>query len=90
MDRLASSHSGWAWGQLTFSFPGLVIASCIYSLPFVVQPLQNAFEAIGDRPLEAALTLRASPWDRFWCVAVPLAQTRFPDGGDSGLCAYGG
>lgn len=65
------------WGQLTFSFPGLVIASCIYSLPFVVQPLQNAFEAIGDRPLEAAATLRSSPWDRFWCVAVPLARPGF-------------
>lgn len=64
-------------GQLTFSFPGLVIASCIYSLPFVVQPLQNAFEAIGDRPIEVALTLRASPWDVFWSVAVPLARPGF-------------
>lgn len=63
--------------QLTFSFPGLVIASCIYSMPFVVQPLQNAFEAIGDRPIEAALTLRASPWDTFWTVAVPLARPGF-------------
>jgi molybdate transport system permease protein len=45
-----------------------------YSLPFVVQPIQNAFEAIGERPLEAAATLRASPWDRFFTVALPLAK----------------
>lgn len=64
-------------GLLTFSFPGLVIASVIYSLPFVVQPLQNAFEAIGPRPLEVAATLRASPWNAFWTVAVPLARPGF-------------
>jgi molybdate transport system permease protein len=70
--------TGWlGLGQLTFSFPGLVIASSIYSLPFVVQPLQNAFEAIGDRPIEAALTLRASRWNAFWTVAVPLARPGF-------------
>lgn len=64
-------------GLLPFTFAGLVLASSFYSLPFVVQPLQNAFEAIGDRPLEAAATLRAGPWDRFWSVAVPLARPGF-------------
>ena len=59
---------------LAFSFAGLVFASVIYSLPFVVQPVRNAFEAFGSRPLEAAATLRAGPWDRFWSVAVPLAR----------------
>ncbi|MDN4055434.1 molybdate ABC transporter permease subunit [Massilia sp. YIM B02763] len=64
-------------GLLPFTFPGLVIASLLYSMPFVVQPLQNAFEAVGDRPLEAAATLHASPWDAFWSVAVPLARPGF-------------
>lgn len=68
------------WGVLPFTFPGLVIASVLYSLPFVVQPLQNAFEAIGERPLEVAATLRASPWDAFWSVAVPLARPGFLSG----------
>lgn len=67
-------------GTLPFTFPGLVVASVLYSLPFVVQPLQNAFEAIGDRPLEVAATLRASPWDAFWSVAVPLARPGFLSG----------
>ena len=67
-------------GLLPFTFPGLVIASVFYSLPFVVQPIQNAFEAIGERPLEAAATLRASPWDAFWSVAVPLARPGFISG----------
>jgi len=67
-------------GVLPFTFPGLVVASVIYSMPFVVQPLQNAFEAIGERPLEAAATLRASPWDTFWSVAVPLARPGFLSG----------
>jgi len=67
-------------GLLPFTFPGLVLASVIYSLPFVVQPIQNAFEAIGERPLEAAATLRASPWDTFWSVAVPLARPGFITG----------
>jgi molybdate transport system permease protein len=61
-------------GLLPFTFAGLVIGSVIYSMPFVVQPLQNAFEAIGRRPLEAAATLRASPWDTFFTVALPLAR----------------
>lgn len=64
-------------GLLPFTFGGLVIASVLYSMPFVVQPLQNAFEAIGARPLEVAATLRASPWDSFWSVAVPLARPGF-------------
>jgi len=61
-------------GLLPFSFAGLVIASMLYSMPFVVQPLQTAFEAIGARPLEAAATLRAGPWERFVHVALPLAR----------------
>jgi molybdate transport system permease protein len=64
-------------GLLPFTFAGLVVASVIYSMPFVVQPLQNAFEAIGDRPLEAAATLRASPLDSFFTVVVPLAKPGF-------------
>ena len=67
-------------GTLAFTFSGLVIASVFYSLPFVVQPLQNAFEAIGPRPLEVAATLGASPWDAFWSVAVPLARPGFVSG----------
>ncbi len=67
-------------GLLPFSFPGLVVGSVFYSLPFVVQPIQNAFEAIGERPLEVAATLRASPWDAFWSVAVPLARPGFITG----------
>lgn len=64
-------------GTLPFTFHGLVIASVFYSLPFVVQPLQNAFEAIGSRPLEVAATLRAGPLDRFFYVVVPLARPGF-------------
>lgn len=58
---------------LAFSFSGLVIASCLHSLPFAVQPLQNAFEAVGDERLETAASLRASPWDAFFTIALPLA-----------------
>jgi molybdate transport system permease protein len=61
-------------GRLPFTFAGLVVASVLYSLPFVVQPVQQAFEAIPERTLEAAATLRAGPWDRFWSVALPLAR----------------
>lgn len=64
-------------GILPFTFPGLVVGSVLYSTPFVVQPLQNAFEAIGKRPLEVAATLRASPWDSFFHVVVPLARPGF-------------
>ncbi len=61
-------------GTLPFTFAGLVIASVLYSMPFVVQPIQNAFEAIGERPLEVAATLRASPLDTFFSVVLPLAR----------------
>ena len=64
-------------GQLPFTFWGLVIASVFYSLPFMVQPLQTAFESIGRRPLEVAATLRASPLDAFFTVAVPMALPGF-------------
>lgn len=60
--------------SLAFSFGGLVVGSIVYSLPFVVQPIRSAFEAVGDRPLEAAATLRASPFDAFRTVALPLAR----------------
>ncbi len=73
-----NSALGGAWlaatgTTLTFSFSGLVIASSLYSLPFMVQPLQGAFEAIGRAPMEAAASLRASPLDAFFSVATPLA-----------------
>jgi len=61
-------------GLLPFTFAGLVIASILYSLPFAVQPIQQAFEAMGKRPLEVAATLRASPLDAFFTVALPLAR----------------
>ena len=61
-------------GRLPFTFAGLVLGSVLYSLPFVVQPLQQAFEAIPERTLEAAATLRAGPWDRFFSIALPLAR----------------
>lgn len=64
-------------GTLPFTFPGLVIGSVIFSLPFAVQPIQNAFEALGRRPLEVAATLRANAWDRFVSVALPLARPGF-------------
>jgi molybdate transport system permease protein len=64
-------------GLLPFTFAGLVVASCLYSMPFVIQPLQQAFSAIGRAPLEAAATLRASPWDAFFTVALPLARPGF-------------
>ena len=64
-------------GLLPFTFWGLVVASVLYSLPFVVQPLQNAIEAIGERPLEVAATLRAGPWDRFFSIVLPQARPGF-------------
>ncbi len=64
-------------GLLTFTFPGLVIGSVVYSMPFAVQPLQGAFESIGKRPLEVAATLRATPWDTFFNVILPLAKPGF-------------
>ncbi|MFK4752975.1 molybdate ABC transporter permease subunit [Oceanobacter antarcticus] len=64
-------------GTLPFTFAGLVVASVFYSLPFVVQPIQNALEALGDRPREAAATLGAGPWDTFFHVILPLARPGF-------------
>ena len=61
-------------GLLPFTIAGLVVGSVLYSMPFVVQPIQNAFEAVGPRPLEVAATLRASPLDQFWSVLLPLAR----------------
>jgi molybdate transport system permease protein len=69
--RLASL---WGARTLAFSFEGLLIGSVVYSMPFVVQPIRNAFEAMGDRPMEVAATLRASPTAAFWRVALPLAR----------------
>ena len=60
--------------SLAFSFEGIVLGSVVYSFPFVVQPIRNAFEAFGDRPLETAATLGATPWDAFRTVALPLAR----------------
>jgi molybdate transport system permease protein len=76
---------GWIGGffglrTLAFTFEALVIGSVLYSMPFVVQPIRNAFEAFGDRPLEVAATLRASSWDAFWTVAIPLARPGFMTG----------
>ena len=82
---VAFGPNGWG-GQLTqalglgllpFTFGGLVVASVIYSLPFAVQPLQHAFEAVGRRPMEVAATLRAGPIDAFFTVAIPLARPGF-------------
>lgn len=67
-------------GTLTFSFAGLLVGSVVYSLPFVVQPLQNAFAAMGTRPLEVAATLRAGPWDTFFHVVLPLARPGYLTG----------
>lgn len=75
---------------LAFSFPGLVLASLVYSLPFTVQPLQAAFEGIGERPLEAAATLRASPLDAFLTVALPLARSGYLTAAGADLRPYRG
>jgi molybdate transport system permease protein len=64
----------WGGRTLAFTFQGLVIGCIISAFPVVVQPIRNAFAAVGDRPLEAAATLRASPWKAFWTVALPLAS----------------
>ncbi|WP_128001740.1 molybdate ABC transporter permease subunit [Piscinibacter defluvii] len=72
-------------GRLPFSFAGLVVASVFYSLPFVVQPLQQAFESIPERTLEAAATLRAGPLDRFFSVVLPLARPGFVTAGVLGF-----
>lgn len=70
----------WGGRTLAFTFEGLIIGSVLYSMPFVVQPIRNAFTAMGERPLEVAATLRASPWRAFWTVAVPLARPGFLTG----------
>jgi molybdate transport system permease protein len=70
----------WGARTLAFTFEGLVVGSVFYSMPFVVQPIRNAFAAIGDRPLEVAATLRASPRRAFWTVAVPMARPGFLTG----------
>lgn len=80
-DGLGGLFGGW-FGVRTFAFTfeGLVFGSVLYSMPFVVQPIRNAFEAMGPRPLEVAATLRASPLDRFLTVALPLAKPGFLTG----------
>jgi molybdate transport system permease protein len=70
----------WGGRTLAFSFTGLVIGSFFYSLPFMVQPLRNGFAAIGEEPLEAAATLGASGWQRFWRIALPLARPGYITG----------
>lgn len=70
----------WGARTLAFTFTGLLIGSVIYSLPFFVQPIRNAFEAMGERPMEVAATLRASPAAAFWRVAIPLARPGFITG----------
>jgi molybdate transport system permease protein len=80
-----SGPGGWIAGwfdarTLAFTFEGLVIGSVLYSMPFVVQPIRNAFEAFGERPLEVAATLGASPIDAFFSVALPLARPGFLTG----------
>jgi molybdate transport system permease protein len=70
----------WGLQPLSFTFNGLVVGSLLYSLPFVVQPLQNAFQAVGTRTLEVAATLGAGPWDRFISVTIPLARRGFVTG----------
>src|SRR6516225_8714121 len=70
----------WGGRTLAFTFEGLIVGSVLYSMPFVVQPIRNAFAAMGERPLEVAATLRASPRRAFWTVAVPLARPGFMTG----------
>jgi molybdate transport system permease protein len=90
---LIMGPSGWigrltqllGWGLLPFSFSGLIMASMLYSLPFVVQPLQTAFTAIGQLPLEAAATLGANPLDRFFTIVIPLAKSGFLTAGILGF-----
>lgn len=71
---LGQLTQAFGWGVLSFTFTGLLIGSVIFSLPFAVQPMQNAFESMGVRPMEVAFTLRASPIDAFFTVALPLAR----------------
>lgn len=71
---LGQLTQAFGWGVLSFTFSGLLIGSVIFSLPFAVQPIQNAFESLGVRPMEVAFTLRARPIDAFFSVALPLAR----------------
>jgi len=71
---LGQLTQAFGWGVLSFTFTGLLIGSVIFSLPFAVQPIQNAFESLGVRPMEVAFTLRARPIDAFFSVALPLAR----------------
>ena len=71
---LGQLTQAFGWGVLSFTFTGLLIGSVIFSLPFAVQPIQNAFESLGVRPMEVAFTLRAQPIDAFFSVALPLAR----------------
>ncbi len=73
-------------GTLPFTFAGIVVGGVIHGLPFVIQPLQNAFEAIGRRPLEVAATLRAGPLDTFFSVVLPLARPGFVTATVLGFC----
>ncbi|HLG79828.1 MAG TPA: molybdate ABC transporter permease subunit [Bradyrhizobium sp.] len=75
----------WGGRTLAFTFEGLIVGSVLYSMPFVVQPIRNAFVAMGERPLEVAATLRASPARSFWTVAVPLARPGFLTAGVLGF-----
>lgn len=80
--------SGWkslTGSALSFTFSGLVISSVIYSMPFVIQPLQRAFENVGKNRMEAAWTLGAGPWDAFWHVALPLARRGYVTAGVLGF-----
>lgn len=72
-------------GTLPFTFTGLVVASVLYSLPFVVQPIENAMRGIGRAPIEIAATLGAGPWDRFFTIAIPLAKPGFVTAGVLGF-----
>lgn len=74
------------WQALPFSFAGIVLGGVLHSLPFAIQPIQNSFEAMGARPLETAATLRASPWDRFFSVALPLAKSGLITAAVMALC----
>lgn len=82
---LALGPQGWlghvtqgaGWGTFAFTFTGLLLGSVVYALPFAVQPIQHAFEAMGPRPMEVAATLGLSPWKAFWRVALPLARPGF-------------
>jgi len=73
---IGGATTALGWGPLAFTFGGLVVGSVVYSLPFAVRPLRDAFAGICRGPLEAAATLRAGPWDRFFSVAVPWMDQR--------------